>query len=56
MKNVNTIEYLVGGKNFSKRSVLPYDNNICDFLGDLSDELNLNRESKNYPDIKDPYI
>jgi len=52
MKNLNTIEYLVGGKNISKRSVLPYDSNICDFLGDLSDELNLNRESKNYPDIK----
>ena len=52
MKNLNTIEYLVGGKNISKRSVLPYDNNICDFLGDLSDELNSNSESKNYPDIK----
>ena len=52
MKNLNAIKYLVGGKNISKKSVLPYDNNICDFLGDLSDELNLNRESKNYPDIK----
>ena len=52
MKNLNTIEYLVGSKNISKRSVLPYDSNICDFLGDLSDELSLNRESKNYPDIK----
>ena len=52
MKNLNAIEYLVGSKNISKRSVLPYDNNICNFLGDLSDELNLNRESKNYPDIR----
>ena len=52
MKNLKAIEYLVGGKNISKKSVLPYDNNICNFLGDLSDELNLNRESKNYPDIK----
>ena len=52
MKNLNGIEYLVGNKNISKRSVLPYDNNICDFLGDLSDELNSNSESKNYPDIK----
>ena len=52
MKYLNGIEYLVGDKNISKRSVLPYDNNICDFLGDLSDELNSNSESKNYPDIK----
>ena len=52
MKNLNVIKYLVGSKNISKRSVLPYDNNICNFLGDLSDELNLNSESKNYPDIK----
>ena len=52
MKNLNGIEYLVGNKNISKRSLLPYDNNICDFLGDLSDELNSNSESKNYPDIK----
>ncbi len=52
MKNLNSIEYLVGGKDISKRSVLPYDNSICDFLGDLSNELNLNSESENYPDIK----
>jgi len=52
MKNLNGIEYLVGNKNISKRSVLPYDNNICDFLGDLSDELNSTSESKKYPDIK----
>ena len=52
MKNLNVIKYLVGSKNISKRSVLPYDNNICNFLADLSDELNLNSESKNYPDIK----
>ena len=52
MKNLDGIEYLVGDKNIGKRSVLPYDNNICDFLGDLSDELNSNSESKNYPDIK----
>ena len=52
MKNLNSIEYLVGGKDISRRSVLPYDNSICDFLGDLSDELNLNSESENYPDIK----
>ena len=52
MKNIDGIEYLVGDKNISKRSVLPYDNNICDFLGDLSDELNSTSESKKYPDIK----
>ena len=52
MKNLNGIEYLVGDGNISKKSILPYDNNICDFLGDLSDELNANSESKNYPDIK----
>ena len=52
MKNLNGIEYLVGNKNISKRSVLPYDKNICDFLSDLSDELNSTSESKKYPDIK----
>ena len=52
MKNLNSIEYLVGGKDISKRSVLPYDNNICDFLGDLSDELNQSTLSKSYADIK----
>ena len=29
---VESIINLVGGKNFSKRSVLPYDNNICDLF------------------------
>ena len=37
MKNLNSIEYLVGGKDISRRSVLPYDNSICDFLCDLAD-------------------
>ena len=52
MKNLNGIEYLVGGKSISKKSVLPYDKNVCDFLSDLSDELNSTSESKKYPDIK----
>ena len=52
MNNLNNIEYLVGDQNINKKSTAPFNENICNFLGDLSSELNLLKESKEYPDIK----
>ena len=52
MNNLNNIEYLVGDQNINKKSTSPFNENICNFLGDLSSELNLLKESKEYPDIK----
>ena len=46
MYNLNNFEYLVGDKNISKKPTLPYNEIICNFLGDLSDELNLSVSSK----------
>ena len=45
-------EYIIGSKNISKKATVPYNKNVCDFLGDLSNELNLSAEAKKYPDIK----
>ena len=52
MYNSNNFEYLVGDKNISKKPTQPYNEIICSFLGDLSDELNLSTSSKSYADIK----
>ena len=52
MNNLNNFEYLVGDKNISKKPTQPYNEIICNFLGDLSDELNFSTSSKNYADIK----
>lgn len=52
MKNLINFEYLVGNGNLTKKSVIPYHTNVCDFLGDLSDELNKNKKIRDYPDIK----
>ena len=52
MNKSNNLQYLVGNGKISKKSTLPYNDNICDFLGDLSNELNLNKASNKYPDIK----
>ena len=52
MNNLNNLEYLVGNKNISKKTMQPYSEIMCDFLGNLSDELNLSASSKNYADIK----
>ena len=49
---MNNFEYLVGDKNIIKKSIQPYSKIVCDFLGDLSLELNSANESKLYPDIK----
>jgi len=48
----NNLEYLVGDKNISNFSLPPFANIICDFLGELSKELNLDKGTEKYPDIK----
>ncbi len=53
MKNFNNLEYLVGNnKSVIAQSVAPYDQRVCNFLEDLSSELDKNKEIKKYPDIK----
>ena len=53
MKNLKDFEYLVGNsKSISVQPITPYDQRVCNFLGDLSYELNKNKEVKKYPDIK----
>ena len=48
----NNLKYLVGDKEISNSSLPPFENIICDFLGELSKELNLDKSTKKYPDIK----
>ena len=52
MNNVEKIKFLVGNKKIKKISLSPYDKEVLDFLGDLSEDLNLTKDIKNYPDIK----
>ena len=40
------IEYLVGNGYINIGSAIPYEENTCNFLGDLSYELNRNKLSK----------
>ena len=46
------IENLVGNGKVSLKSTIPYNDTICNFIGDLSIELNLNKNAKKYSDIK----
>ena len=53
---LNNFRYLVGNKNISKKSIQPYDDTVCNFLGDLSIELNkLNVVTKRKP-TNDEYL
>ena len=52
MNGIGKIKFLVGNNNFHKNTIPPYDKKICDFLSDLSNELNSSVEAKNFPDIK----
>ena len=52
MNNMEKIKFLVGNKEIKKISLSPYDKEVLDFLGDLSKDLNLTKDIKNYPDIK----
>ena len=51
-KNLRNIKYLVGNADIVANTSLPYDENICNFLGDLSVELNKDKLIKKYPDVK----
>jgi len=52
MKSSNNIKYLVGNKKINKASIQPFSEVVCDFLADLSEELNLVSKLKKYSDIK----
>jgi hypothetical protein len=52
ISNKNKIEFLVGNKTINKLTTKPFEKVICDFLEELSLELNKAPESKKYPDIK----
>ena len=52
MNNMEKIKFLVGNKEIKKISLSPYDKEVLDFLGDLSEDLNLTEDIRNYPDIK----
>ena len=47
VKNLKNFEYLVGNsKSIRVQPITPYDQRVCNFLGDLSYELNKNKEVK----------
>ena len=46
------IKFLLGKKEISKSTLLPFDKVILDFLKEFSAELNKHSEGKKYPDIK----
>ncbi len=46
------IEYLSGDSNFDLSPELPFSKQSCDFLGDLSKQLDNSKYLKEYPDIK----
>ena len=49
MREVN---YLVGNSKFSLDPFEPFSKDVCNFLNNLSNELNSVRNIKNYPDLK----
>jgi len=49
---MSNFKYLVGDKRVKKIPMQPYSNIVCNFLGELSTELNLSPKSKKYPDIQ----
>ena len=48
----NKIEYLVGNEYIKREASIPYNEKVCNFIGELSNELNLTPDAKKYPDIK----
>ena len=48
----NKVNYLVGKREVLNVSSAPYNENICNFISEFSKELNNNKFSKNFPDIK----
>jgi len=52
MQNNNKVRYLVGDKKLNLKSTLPYNDLLCNFLDNLSKELDSHHLIKKYPDIK----
>jgi hypothetical protein len=50
--NKKKIDYLVGNKEIFSQAIVPYDNIICEFLGEFSNELVKDKSSKKYSDLK----
>ena len=48
----NKVNYLVGKRKVLNESSIPYNENICNFITEFSKELNNNKFSKDFPDIK----
>ena len=52
ISKINNIEYLVGSSDYDVKADIPFNNKVCNFLGDLSIQLNNSQLAKKYPDIK----
>ena len=52
ISKINNIEYLVGSSECDLKADVPFSNEICNFLGDLSVKLNNLQLSKNIPILK----
>lgn len=52
IKSIKKIHYLAGEKKILNVSTVPYNEKICEFIGEFSNELNNNKDSKNFPDLK----
>ena len=50
--NLKNIKFLVGDTKFEKISISPYDDTVCNFLSDLSKDLNKSEKINFYPDVK----
>ncbi len=51
MIEIKNVDFLVGSKKFSNKSFEPFNEKVCDFLSDLSKDLNQYPSIKRYPDI-----
>ena len=52
ISKIKNIEYLAGSSNHDLKADVPFNSEVCNFLGDLSVKLNNSQLSKKYPDIK----
>ena len=52
MKKNNSIHFLSGDKKISSLSLQPFNPIICEFLDNLSKNLNKDKNAKIYPDLK----
>ena len=51
-KNLNRVNYLVGTNEIFRKSIIPYDKIICEFLSEFSNNLMKHKDSSKFPDIK----